>query len=179
MTEQIFNEAKFKELVLYLADKCRGDPSFGAIKLNKTLFYSDFFAYAELGKSITGSEYIKLDHGPAPRLMSAIQDEMKAQGEIEVISRNHFDLTQRRVKPRRDAVLDAFTEAELSIVDGVVEAARNLNATELSDLTHNLLGWRIAAHREVIPYNTVFLSHASVTQDDSRRAATLAQCHNW
>ena len=179
MSEQVFNEAKFKELVLYLAGKCKGDPNFGAIKLNKTLFFSDFFAYAELGTSITGSEYIRLDYGPAPRLMSAIRDEMEAQGDIRVISRTHFDLTQRRIIPRREAARDVFTDNELSKVDSVVESVRNLNATELSELAHNLLGWRIAADRQVIPYETIFLFHAPVTEDDSRQAATLAQCHNW
>ena len=55
-----FNEQKFKELVIYIAGRCESDPYFGAVKLNKLLFFSDFFAYAKLGNPITGAEYMKL-----------------------------------------------------------------------------------------------------------------------
>ena len=46
-----YNERKFKELVLYVAHRCGLDPNFGAVKLNKELFFSDFWAYAEFGGS--------------------------------------------------------------------------------------------------------------------------------
>ena len=59
MSTQKFNEGKFKELVLYIASRCERDPTFGAVKLNKELFFSDFWAYAEFGEPITGAEYIK------------------------------------------------------------------------------------------------------------------------
>jgi len=42
--EREIDERKFKELILYVADKCSDDPDFGAVKLNKILFYSDFYS---------------------------------------------------------------------------------------------------------------------------------------
>ena len=51
-----YDERKLKELILYVADRCEADPTFGAIKLNKTLFYADFLAFASTGKPITGVE---------------------------------------------------------------------------------------------------------------------------
>jgi hypothetical protein len=50
MADFRFDKEKFKELVLYLAEKCETDPSFGVTKLNKLLYYCDFVAYSELGK---------------------------------------------------------------------------------------------------------------------------------
>src|SRR5437660_6974881 len=54
------NEVRYKELVLYICQKCATDQKFGATKLNKILYFSDFLAYAELGEPITGFEYQRL-----------------------------------------------------------------------------------------------------------------------
>ena len=65
---QVFKQDidKFKELILYVCEKSATDPNFGATKLNKILFLSDFWAYAYCGRPITGVEYMKLRFGPAP-----------------------------------------------------------------------------------------------------------------
>ena len=69
MYEPTFNPDKFRGLILYAAHRARQyeDPFFGAVKLNKTLFFSDFFGFRQLGRSITGATYQKLSEGPAPR----------------------------------------------------------------------------------------------------------------
>src|ERR1700733_4521543 len=59
-----FNRSKFKELVLYLSQRSAGDEGFGAVKLNKLLYRSDFEAYRLLGRPITGETYIKQEFGP-------------------------------------------------------------------------------------------------------------------
>ena len=58
-------DARLRELILLICKGSEGDPRFGAVKLNKLLFYCDFSAYAKLGKSITGQEYLALPEGPA------------------------------------------------------------------------------------------------------------------
>lgn len=45
---------RLRELMLFVADRCRGGRNFGVTKLNKILFYCDFSAFARLGKPITG-----------------------------------------------------------------------------------------------------------------------------
>ncbi len=44
-----YDERKLKEFILYVADRCEADPTFGAVKLNKILFYADFLAFASTG----------------------------------------------------------------------------------------------------------------------------------
>ena len=67
------NDVKFRELVLYVARKSEADPRFGATKLNKILFYADFWAYSKLGRSISGQKYRRLDQGLAlRRLLQAV-----------------------------------------------------------------------------------------------------------
>ena len=62
-----FEPDKFRELIVYICKKSEGDPTFGAVKLNKILYYADFAAYRILGKPITGAQYQKLREGPAPQ----------------------------------------------------------------------------------------------------------------
>ena len=179
MNIQDFKEDKFKELILHIARRCENDPTFGAVKLNKVLFFSDFFAYMQLGQSITEAEYIKLEHGPAPRLMMPIRDEMEKQDDIVVIQRERFGYQQSRVISRRDADLSSFMAAEIALVDTIIDAVKEANATNLSDMTHVLLGWKIAALKTVIPYESVFLSEARATPGDRQRARELAETYNW
>ena len=68
------DDRKMQELVLYISWMCESDPTFGAAKLNKILFLSDFRAYVHLGRSITGQEYRALEQGPAPEHLVALRD---------------------------------------------------------------------------------------------------------
>jgi len=68
-----YNEEKLAELILYVCHKSEADERFGATKLNKILFYSDFAAYRQLGQPITGADYQNLEEGPAPRKLPPIR----------------------------------------------------------------------------------------------------------
>lgn len=89
--DETFNEAKFRALIVYVAEQSRDDPFFGATKLNKILYYSDFRAYRELGHSITGADYQKLDEGPAPRQLLPIRRALIAEGLIRIEARPMFN----------------------------------------------------------------------------------------
>jgi len=51
-----YDDSKFKELLLYVAEQSVGDPHFGKTKLNKILYYIDFQAHGVLGEPVTGAE---------------------------------------------------------------------------------------------------------------------------
>ena len=61
------NDQKMKELILHVAIASDKDERFGAVKLNKILFYGDFLSYFRRGRSITNHEYFAIREGPAPR----------------------------------------------------------------------------------------------------------------
>jgi len=54
---QAERDKRLRELILLIATRSEGDEPFGAVKLNKLLFYADFFAYVKFGESITGQEW--------------------------------------------------------------------------------------------------------------------------
>src|SRR2546430_17730589 len=87
-----FDKEKFKELILYFAQQCADDHSFGATKLNKLLFLTDFTAYARRGAPVTGATYFKLPHGPAPKQFKPVTIQMDRR-EIAFEKRDHFGTT--------------------------------------------------------------------------------------
>lgn len=149
---------KLKELMLYVADKSTSDPTFGATKLNKILFFSDFLAYVDLGHSITGAEYQKLEHGPAPRQLLPVQNELLDERAAVVTPIAFHVGTQRRLTALRPADLSLFTAGEISLVDEILQQLWGRTAAEVSDLSHEWsLGWQVVRMGETIPYATALV----------------------
>lgn len=170
------NTNRFKELVLYISQKCAIDPRFGATKLNKILFYSDFLAYANLGEPITGFEYQKLKNGPAPRRLLPVRTEMLRRQELglqEIRLKN--GRLMHRIVNLRPPDLSVFTAAQISLVDSVIEDLGPVDADTVSELSHRTMGWKVARFGDVIPYETVFLSADPLTQEDIERGLEIAK----
>lgn len=148
---------KFRELLLYVARETEGDPRCGSVKLNKILFYADFEAYRRLGHSISGQTYQKLDRGPALRKLLPIVRRMERQGACAWAERDYFGFPLKKLLPLRKPDLSLFSGQEIDIVGSVIRDLWELNATEVSDLSHRFVGWQAVEPGEDIPYETVFV----------------------
>lgn len=161
-----FDRRKYKDLVLYAAHMSheRRDKYFGAVKLNKILFFSDFIAYRRLGRPITGANYMKLSEGPAPREMLRVRAEMEAEGEIRLEPRQVFNYLQVTVVPQVPVIREhlSLSEEELAIVDEVLDQLAPLSAAGVSELSHREIGWKAARSKEIIPYETAWLNSGPV-----------------
>lgn len=156
---------KLQELILYIAQEGEDDPCLGAIKLNKILYYSDFNAYIELGRSITNATYQHLLEGPAPRELLPARESLEKSGAISLEPTRYFNQVQTRIVAKRPPNLAKFNEAELRIVREVMHYLEDLNATEVSELSHREWGWRLTEEGEDIPYRTAWLSAEPLTQE--------------
>jgi hypothetical protein len=175
-----FDGRRLKELMLYVSERLFDDPSFGAVKLNKVLYFSDFIAYSSLGHSITGATYQKLKNGPAARQLLPAQHELQTEHAAELVESAYFGgFTQKRLIPQRKAELSSFSADEIALVDEVIEDLRGRSASEVSDLSHRAVGWQIAEIGEDIPYETALLSDDPLTMEDVERARELASEHGW
>lgn len=175
-----YDAAKLRELALYIADRSVDDPNFGATKLNKLLFFSDFLAYGQYGAPITGATYRRLQFGPVPAQLGVVQRELLATGTAVVQERDHLGWKQRRLIPLRKPDLSAFTGREIAHVEGIITALWDHSGKAVSDLSHReVLAWKIADTGTVIPYETVFLSVEPPTSADIKRGQELAQEHGW
>lgn len=150
---------KLKELILYIAEACKDDPEFGATKLNKILFVSDFVAYDVFGKSVTEATYFHLQSGPAPKEMIGTQELLIVNEDAEIEERQYFGRTQKRLKPLRRPDTSVFSEKELSLVKDVIDSMKGITGSQLRDWTHNLIPWVLTEQKEEIPYYTFYTMH--------------------
>lgn len=175
MAEQLIpDEHKLAELILYISQKCATDPTFGSTKLNKILCYSDFLFYAYHDRGITNVEYQKLPNGPAPRRLIPVRNELIDNGDLaiqEVILRSGE--TQKRTVNLRKPNLNIFTGEEIALVDRMIESMEGVKAEDVSEMSHNLVGWLVADEGETIPYNTIYFANPPITEEESLHAREL------
>ncbi len=70
------NMAKFKNLILYILEKCAGKPNIGETVLYKLLYFSDFNYYELYEEHLSGASYRKLPNGPVPLSVDAVLKSM-------------------------------------------------------------------------------------------------------
>jgi hypothetical protein len=168
------NEAKLRELIIYIATLSEKDDAFGAIKLNKLLFRADFNAYLQSGKPITGVEYFALENGPAPRPMKRLLSAMQKRGEIAIRKKDFFGKEQHRVLPLRSADLSRFFSVdEINLVFVLIQRYWGESGTSMSKESHEFLGWSSAKLKETIPYRVALVSNREPTLDEIRRGLEL------
>ncbi len=158
MKVQIPNDAKMKELILYVAAVSAMDEKFGAVKLNKLLFYADFLSYLKRGKSITGQEYFALDEGPAPKRLVPIREQMCDKGELAIQPSIYCGFPQNRIVGLRLPDYSKLDAEDIAIVNFIVGKFRDKNGTELSEESHKFAGWKSAhskGQKQIIPYSSV------------------------
>jgi hypothetical protein len=170
-------EGKFKELLLYIARKSEGDLGFGAVKLNKVLYYADFAAYRLLGAPITGPEYQNLEEGPAPRGMLPMSRELVEAGRAKIETRPYYNRTQQRLVAYDDPNLDLFTTKEIEIVDNVIADLLSLDAQGCSDRSHLEFGYMATRRGETIPYSTAWISPDALTAEQIEVGMEVAERH--
>jgi hypothetical protein len=163
-----FDEPKFRNLILYIAQRGWGDPTLGKTKLWKILWMSDFLAYARTGESITGATYHHMPHGPAPgrgdRVIRHIQIHEELRG----------GYMQQSPLAEIEPDLDGFSARDIAIVEEAYRQFDGMSATEASALAHEIsVGWKLTEDGERIPYETVFLSPEEPTADDQAWAEEM------
>jgi hypothetical protein len=175
-----FDWHRFKELVLYIALKSSADEQFGATKLNKLLSNSDFRAYLELGKPITGARYQHSPQGPTARALLPAQDELLDHGEAQVELRDYYGKEQVRLVALREPNLEAFAPEELALVDDEIRKSWGKDAATMSYLSHvGGRGWQITTDGQDIPYESAFLSPDVPPVTAIALGQEIADKHGW
>jgi uncharacterized phage-associated protein len=164
-----YDEAKFTEMLLYVADRLRDDVAGGATKLNKVLYFADFAHVRRTGQPISGAEYQRLDNGPAPRRLLPVRHRLVQQGDATIEREDFLGYEQHRLVPSRPADMSQFTTDELATIDKVLADLANLTAKQVSDLSHAEPGWRLTADGETIAYSTALIATRQVATPTSQR----------
>ncbi len=156
MIQQMTSPRKLREIILYIAQLSVSDEPFGMVKLNKLLFDIDFSAYLYLGHSISGQDYIHRELGPCPYHLVPVFEALKEKGDLVESEATFYGYGQRKPVAVRAADISGFSAEEIDLVRSIVERWKGKTAKEMSDLSHEFVGWRLTQEGEVIPYETVF-----------------------
>ncbi len=157
--EMIFNQEKLAELILFFAQESQSDPYFGSTKLNKLLFMTDFLAYGNLGKPVTGIACIHQVQGPAPLPgdFLTVREQLETAGRLVIREQMLFGFAQKRPVAQANPNLALFTQDELDIARHALDTMRTMTNQEASTWSHQRPGWLSTKQGEEIPYYTVVL----------------------
>ena len=159
--------------MLYVAKVCADDPSFGATKLNKILFFSDFISYRKRQRSITGATYQKLKHGPAARCFIPVQKKLIQSSRLAIQEIERYGYGQNRTIALKEPDLTEFSAEEIAMVYEVIQAHRSKNATEISEMSHQFW-WEIAEIGEDIPLEVSLVEiSGELSPEEQAHAASL------
>ncbi|MBI4648691.1 MAG: DUF4065 domain-containing protein [Bacteroidia bacterium] len=147
---------KFKNVLVYILERCAGKPNIGETVLNKLLYFCDFNYYELYEEHLTGARYKKLPYGPVPQQMTSIINKMIEDRQIQRINTMYFDKPQIRFMPLVKPDLKQLNAAEKDVIDKVIEQLSDWNAAKISEYSHNDKPWKATLDKDYISYNLVF-----------------------
>ena len=151
---------KFKNVLLYILEKCAGKPNVGETVLYKLLYFSDFNYYELYEEHLTGAEYRKLPYGPVPQKLNTIINQMIEGGALKRVKTEYHGYPQTRYLPLEKSDLTQLQASETEILDSVIEQMSNWSATKISDYSHKDLPWEVTDNSKAISYELVFYREA-------------------
>ena len=164
-----YDEAKFTEMLLYVAHRLQPDQAGGATKLNKVLFFADFAHVRRSGRPISGADYQKLPNGPAPRRLKPLRDRLVASAQARIEREDFLGYEVHRLVPLRPPDLSVFTQEEIDTIDRVLVNLEGLNGRQVSDLSHEEPGWRLVHDGDTIPYEAALVGARQTSTPTSRQ----------
>ena len=138
-----FNVERFQTLVLFVLEKT--GPSF-TTALNVRLWYADFSHFREQGISITGSQYLRFTHGPAPKSYDFLLAGMVEDGALNAASVGE----QFRAAKRPEVA--PFHCDELPRISRLLSAMEGKTAMQLSELVKAETAYAATRDRRPISY---------------------------
>lgn len=151
---------KFKNVLLYILERCAGKPNVGETVLYKLLYFSDFNYYELYEEQLTGATYRKLPFGPVPQKLDTIINQMIEAGQLQRIKTEYFGLVQTRYLPLEKADLTELKASEKDVIDRVIEQMSDWSATAISAYSHKDMPWQASKEGDVIDYELAFYREA-------------------
>lgn len=145
-----FDLEKLFHMILYITASLGGTFQ---TKLNKLLWYVDFLHFKEYTVSMSGSNYVHLDHGPVADHYRVLLDIMEERGLIRteevIIGKNKTGVEIRSaVAPDRGQ----FSPGELNVLGHVTERFKGLSCKGIKERSHNERGYKETKDKERISY---------------------------
>ena len=147
-----FDIERVENLISYIASKVN---NLYKTSLNKYLWFIDFENFKENVRSITGLRYVKQQYGPVienkgyEKILALLDDKFYKEetedvysnsSKAKIISKNNYDMC-------------IYTDAEIEVIDSVIEKLKNISCSQISDASHEEKGWLENDINNIISYD--------------------------
>ena len=154
------NVKKFKDILLYILEKCAGKPNIGETLLYKLLYFSDFNYYEIYEEHLSGAEYRKLPYGPVPQKLNSVIQQMMKNKQLQRLKTDYHGYPQTRYIPLTKPNLSNLSASEKDVIDKVIDQYSDWSASAISDYSHKDMPWLASKDGEAIDYELVFYREA-------------------
>jgi len=159
------NLEKFEEVLLYILNKVGSKPNIGETVIYKLLYFIDFDFYEKYEEQMIGATYIKNYYGPTPVEFGKIVDQMAGK-EIDRVKSRYFNFPQTKHLPLRKPDLTKLKASEVEVIDNILNRLSDMNASQISEYSHNDVPWLTTEEGEIIEYESVFYRTAPYSVRD-------------
>ena len=167
-----FNIDKLIHAIIFFTNNTSPD-KLGKVKLMKLLYYSDFRHMREYGRPIIGDTYYKLENGPVPSLTLNLISEaetcsndqpddedladtknyvQKFKDAIFITVEKYYEKRKLKFTPRIEFNPQIFSKSDLTIMKKVADEFYNDNGKDISEKSHEEMGWRLSELFSLIDY---------------------------
>lgn len=150
------NKEKFKQIFLYLIEKCGSKVNIGKTVIYKLLYFIDFDYYELNEEYLTGESYRKIGHGPAPCHFDEIEKELLKDKMVFKTAVPYHDYRQIKYIPLVKSDISLLSANEKEIIDNVINRLSSMNAKQIEDYSHEDIPYEITSDKDIINYETVF-----------------------
>jgi len=147
---------KFKNVLLYILERCAGKPNVGETVLYKLLYFVDFNYYEVYEEHLTGAKYRKLPFGPVPQKLDSIINKMIEEGQLQRVKTEYHGFPQTRYLPLIKADLTQLKASEKETIDTVIQQMSDWSASAISSYSHKDMPWLASKEGEFIEYELTF-----------------------
>jgi hypothetical protein len=141
---------KLMEMIKYFV--CNSKSIFPT-KLNKEMFYADFYHYKRFGISISGLNYQAIQFGPVPVHYNTIYDNIDGIDK-EIVFAHDMESTRLTCD---EYDLSLFDEKEKETLETIVRIIQPMKTDEIVDASHKEDAWiNYSQENRLIPYSEAF-----------------------
>lgn len=151
---------KFRNVLLYILERCAGKPNVGETVVYKLLYFADFNYFELYEEHLTGAKYRKLPFGPVPQKLDTIVAKMIDKKELQRIKTDYHGYPQTRYIPLIKPDLTVLKASEKEVIDKVIAQYSDWSAAAISNYSHKDMPWLASKEGEVIDYELAFYREA-------------------
>ncbi|MBS3944388.1 MAG: DUF4065 domain-containing protein [Melioribacter sp.] len=141
---------KYANMFLFFLEK---NTNLFKVKLNKLLFYADFYHFKKTGYSISGCKYQALQNGPVPYRYDLIYDYLEQNDFIQYQLVEMGENLVEKPLPKQKFNNSLFDNAEFETLNTIHNNFKNYSRQKLVELSHQEKAWEEQIkHKGVISY---------------------------